>query len=583
MTAHAQKGQSSIEDYAYTDFLRRLPDVEGDGAERTPLRVAVVRSYTVETIEPVLRLRLLLDGYQPDVWFGGYNQYQIEVLDPGSELYSFDPDVVLMMVRIEEALPEFIDGFANRTPDEWKEAVLAAADELAGLARTAAAGLSAQVVVQNASLAGLPYFGIFDAQREDGQGRLLQLFNERLAAALDAPGCFVWDFDGFARGYGHERLHDPKMWFVSRNPYRQAAYPALTADLMRYVRSALGLVKKCVVLDLDNTLWGGVAGEDGLEGVALGDSYPGNCFKEFQRQLLRLYHRGLILAIASKNNEEDAWGIIDEHPDMILRREHFAATRINWKDKASNLRELASELNIGLDSFVFVDDNPAECELVRQQLPEVDVVMVPKRPHEIPVLVSGLPLTENIRLTDEDRKKGEMYRAQAERRVHESHFAASDLESFLASLEMTVDVAEVTAFSLPRVAQLTQKTNQMNMTTRRYTEAEIQAFSDDPDWDVYAVSAKDKFGDHGIIGVLMVQHTDGESRIDSFLLSCRVIGRGVETAMVDRAESRAKERGARRLVADFFPTPKNTPAAGFYEKSGFSHVDETRYELTLEA
>lgn len=571
-----------VDGYRYADYLRSLPTVESALADPKPLRVAILRSYTLEPIEPVLKLRLMLDGFAPDVWIGGYNQYHVEALDPGSRLHAFEPDLVLVMVRLEEVLPDFVDDFASRSLEAWADEVDRASDELVGIVRRVAQETGASVVVQNVSAASEPYFGVFDAQRRDGQRQLIHRFNRSLAGATESPGVFIWDFDAFVGAYGAEQLFDAKTWYVSRNPFKQSAYPRLVADLMRYVRSALGRLKKCVVLDLDNTLWGGVVGEDGFEGIALGDSYPGSCYKAFQKRLLRLYHRGILLAINSKNNEADALRVIDEHPDMLLRRKHFAAMRINWQDKASNMLELAAELNIGVDSFVFLDDNPAECAWVEEQVPGCDVVQIPAQPYLVPAIVDALPAIENIRLTDEDRKKGEMYQAQAARRAFEQGFAESSLEDFLRKLEMQVSIDPADPFSIPRIAQLTQKTNQFNVTTRRYTEAQIQAFVSDPSKDVYSVAAKDRFGDHGIIGVLILEHAAGGTRIDTFLLSCRVIGRGIEGITLDFADERARERGSERLIGEFIPTAKNAPAATLYEGAAFTRIDDTRWERPLD-
>jgi FkbH-like protein len=560
---------------SFVDYLRQLPELR-KAASGQPLRIAILRSYTVEPIEPVLSVRLLLDGFTPTIWFGGFNQYVQEVLDNQSELYRFQPDVVLLLARLDELVPAFVDDFAGTTPAEWDQQLAAKARELAHLAGRVAARTSAQVIIQNASLSRLPYFGVVDAQQEDGQTHLIHRFNQTLTgAAVQTAGVFVWDFDGFVREIGTANLLDPKMWWVSRNPFRQAAYPALVGDLMRYLRSAVGRAKKCIVLDLDNTLWGGVAGEDGLEGIQLGHTYPGNCFRAFQQELLTLYNRGVLLAINSKNNESDAWEIIDGHPDMILRRQHFAATRINWQDKAANMRELARELNLGVDSFVYIDDNPAECELIRRECTGCDVVMLPDKPYLIPDIPSRLAGVENIRLTEEDRRKGDIYRAQAQRAEQQQQY--SNLDDFLRSLEMEVSIEPAASFSIPRIAQLTQKTNQMNMTTRRYTEAQVQQLASAPASAVFSVAAKDRFGDHGIIGVFILKFTGDECRIDTFLLSCRVIGRRIEAAMMAWIADIARARGLRRITAEFIPTAKNQPAAGFYDTVGFRKIDETTF------
>jgi len=571
--------RAALPGLTFNDHVRYLTLANELATGARPLRVAVLRSYTVEPLEPVLSLRLLLDGHRPSFWFGGFNQYVQEILATDGPLQRHAPDLVLLLVRLEEMVPDFVDGFGTGSAAEWEARLVSQASELAALAGRVAGDLSAQVVVQNATLVQ-PHFGVHDAQRHDGQEQIVQMFNRTLAREAGAhTGVYVWDFDAFVRAVGMRALSDPKLWYVSRNPFRQAMYPAIAADLYRYIGSALGHVKKCVVVDLDNTLWGGVAGEDGLEGIALGQTYPGNCYRDVQKALLRLHDRGILLAINSKNNEDDALRIIDEHPDMVLRRRHFAAVRINWRDKASNLRELVEELNIGMNAVVFVDDSPAECELVRRECPECDVVQLPEKAYLLPAVVSELPGIENIRLTDEDRRKGSMYRARAERREHEQRH--TNLEEFLASLHVEVEIQAATAYSTPRIAQLTQKTNQWNMTTRRYSDAEIQRLAADDRHAVLSVASRDRFGDDGIVGVCILEFRDTECVIDTFLLSCRVIGRGIEQAMLARAAELAAQRGSRTLAGEFVPTRKNKPAEGFYERAGLSRGADGWYRVVL--
>ncbi len=568
--------------FGFNDYLRHLPAVERSSPDARPLRVAVLRSYTAEPLEPILKLRLLLDGLNPTFWFGGYNQHAQEILDPNSALYAFAPQVVLLLLRIDEILPAFVDDFASLSPAEWEKQLTSLAGSLEGLLERLEESVRAPILVQNLMLAGRSFFGRFDAQQPDGQVYLLQQFNRALSAACSRRrGAFVWDFDALVREKGSESLYDAKQWYVSRNPFRQAAYPAIAGDLMRYLRAVLGPARKCVVLDLDNTLWGGVAGEDGLEGVKLGRTYPGNCYRDFQTELLKLYHRGVILAINSKNNEADAFRIIDDHPDMVLRRRHFAAVRVNWRDKATNLRELASELDIGVDSLIFLDDSPIECELVRQECPECHVVQLPAKPYLLPAIPSALPGLDNLKLTAEDRKKGEMYRTRAARRADEGRHA--DLDAFLRSLELEVEIQPARAFTIPRIAQLTQKTNQMNMTTRRYTEAQISALAGDEACEVLSVASRDRFGDDGIVGAAILRFDGDECRIDTFLLSCRVIGRGIEQAMLADIAHRAAARNVRTLVGEFIQTAKNRPAAGLYERAGLRKTTGTRFTADLTA
>jgi len=562
--------------FGFNDYLRYLKTVEEASPNAKPLRVAILRSYTVETIEPVLKLRLLIDGFRPSFWIGGYNQYVQEILDSESELYRFRPDLVLMMLRIEEIMPDFIDEFTARPASEWEERIASKVRELGSLAERIEKALPAQVVVQNMTLPRGGYFGIYDPQRPGGQGYLVQKLNRDLAAEFaQRKGVFLWDFDRLVRAKGYENLYDPKMWYVSRNPFKQSAYPAIVDDLIRYLRSALGRIKKCVVLDLDNTLWGGIAGEDGMEGIALGHAYPGNCYRDFQKELLKLYHRGILLAINSKNNDTDAFEIIDNHPDMVLRRKHFAAYRINWQDKAGNLKAIAKDLNIGIDSMVYIDDNPRECELVRRECPECDVLCLPDKPYLLPRFLDSVPGLECITVTEEDTQRGEMYQAQLARGQFESTF--QNMEEYLKSLDLEVKIEPARAFSVPRIAQLTQRTNQMNLTTRRYTAAEIEALGKDPSWQVVSVSAKDRFGDHGIVGVMLIKMNDGDCTIDTFLLSCRVLGLGVENYMIAFAAAVAKRANAGKLLGEYIPTAKNKVAADMYPKLGFKKLSDTLF------
>lgn len=574
--------RSEIPGFAYSDYLRHLKTVEQACTTGKPLRVALLRSYTAEPIEPLLRMRLLLDGFQPTVWMGGYNQYAQEVLDTESRLHQFRPDLVLMMIRIEEVMPDFVEDFASVPWAEWEGRVAARARELGGLVERIESAFPAQIVVQNMTLPYGGYFGIHDPQRPDGQGYLVQKFNQALAAEFAArKGVFLWDFDRLVRARGYENLFDPKSWYVARNPFRQSAYPVIADDLSRYLRSALGRIKKCVVVDLDNTLWGGIVGEDGIEGIDLGRDYPGNCYRDFQKELLKLYHRGILLAINSKNNESDAFEVLDKHPDMVLRRKHFAACQINWRDKASNLSAIASELNIGIDSMVFIDDNPRECELVQREFPECQVVCLPDKPYLLPRLLDAVPGLECIRLTEEDTQRGEMYHAQTARRQSAAGFRS--LEEFWNDLGMEVKIEPAGPFSVPRIAQLTQRTNQMNMTTRRYSEAEVEALARDPRWRIVSVAARDKFGDHGIVGVMFIKVNDDHCHIDTFLMSCRVLGMNIEQYMIAYAAAVARRAGVGRLVGEFIPTAKNKVAAGTYARLGFQKQGDTLFCADLGA
>jgi FkbH-like protein len=338
-------------------------------------------------------------------------------------------------------------------------------------------------------------------------------------------------------------------------------------EWMRFLVPLTGRIAKCLAVDLDNTLWGGVIGEEGMTGIKVGPEYPGAAFQAVQRALLDLSKKGILLALCSKNNLEDAMEALDKHPGMLVRSQHFAALRINWTDKAQNLREIAQELNIGIDSLAFLDDNPFEREQVRAALPEVTVINLPQDPLEYAATVRDCPVFERLTLSAEDQQRTAMYAEQRQRAGAEQSFQSK--EDFFRFLEQEAELNPVSDLNLARIAQLTQKTNQFNLTTRRYTEAQIAEMAKQPGWNIFSIRVCDRFGDHGLVGVAIAHDQGEQCEIDTFLLSCRVIGRTVETALLAHMAKSAAERGCKRLQGWFLPTRKNAPARDFYSQHGF--------------
>ncbi len=378
------------------------------------------------------------------------------------------------------------------------------------------------------------------------------------------------DFDEFTSRYNAEMLVNWKYYFMSQTLLN----PKLAHDFRSWWQQVeAGLIlqrKKCLVLDLDNTLWGGVLGEDGIDGIQLGGEYPGKAYSYWQRSLLQLARNGVILAICSKNNEQDVKDAWHNNPHMILKGEHFSAIRINWQDKATNIADLARELNIGLDSMVFLDDNPTERELIRQLLPLVEVPDFPEKPYQLMAFYRQL-VEKYFRIyavTDEDKAKTEQYRANAMRNAEQSRFA--DMESYLYSLDIAVDVIPADEHNLPRIAQMTQKTNQFNLTTRRYTIDDVSQRLG-MGWRVYCMSASDRFGDSGITGTVFLEPVDDVTvNIDTLLLSCRILGKGIEEAFIKTVFNLLRLDGYRAVRADFIPTAKNSQTADFYDRMGMS-------------
>lgn len=536
-------------------------------------RLSLLRSFTVEPAVPLLRAAAYVAGIDLSVQIGGFNTYTQEILDPESDLYGFAPDTVIMALQTRDVAPDLWGCYPDLTPSETRAAVERVVDQVQGLIQAFRSRSCAHLILQTLDLPPLLRRGILDVQSEEGQGAAIRQVNrELLRLTRDYPGVYLLDYDALVAHQGRVRWYDERKWLTMRMPVAAENLIHLAHEWLRYLHPLTGKVCKALVTDLDNTLWGGVIGEEGIAGIQVGPEYPGAAYQGLQRAMLDLYQRGVLLAVCSKNNRADAMEALEAHPGMLLRPHHFAALRINWNDKVQNLREIAAELNIGLDALAFLDDNPVERERVRGELPEVQVIELPVDPMDYSPAVRGSMLFERLTIATEDRERGRYYAEQHQR--DELRQSAASLEEFYCSLQQEVEIAPVQPGTLARVAQLTQKTNQFNLTTRRYSEQQIAALAASSNWSICAVRVKDRFGDNGLVGVAMTQDVDDACEIDCFLLSCRVIGRQVETALLAFLVQQAQLRGAMRLQGWFLPTKKNAPARDFYEKHGFRLVRE---------
>ena len=348
--------------------------------------------------------------------------------------------------------------------------------------------------------------------------------------------------------------------------------PKLTKDFKKWFSGEVAAIelkrKKCIIVDLDNTLWSGILGEDGDRGIKLGGDYPGNAFLLFQEYLLELNKKGVLLAVCSKNNENDVFDLWKKHPSVILKEEHFAAYKINWSNKAENIKQLAEELNLGLDSFVFLDDNPAERELVKQLLPEVTVPEFPKQPYMLPPFMQEVVNSyfKLYKLTSADTSKTQQYKENLKRANFQQMF--SNINDYLCSLNIELSIKPANKFTLPRLAQLTQKTNQFNLTTFRYTETDLLSQLENGA-DVYSLSVKDRFGDSGITGVCIIKFEGEAAIIDSFLMSCRILGKGIEKAFLFFCLQQLQHKGVNTVLTKYIATPKNSQVKDFLDKNGF--------------
>jgi FkbH-like protein len=544
-------------------LLSRIDPADLSSRALRTARVAVAGSYNTAQLVPMLRLAGLRAGIDLELHEGGFDQYQHDLLEPGSELYRFEPDYVILAVH---------DG-ALRLPrytDRPAEAVESELERWRGLWRAATERAGARVVQYGFAVPPRDEFGHLGARLPGTRASLIRALNASLGAAAGTE-CLLVDCDRLAAALGKDRWFDARYWHLAKQAVALDALPALALHTAAVLAGDLGLSRKCIAVDLDNTLWGGVVGEEGLAGIRLGQGADGEAFVAFQETLLALRRRGILLAVCSKNNPEDAREVFERHPDMRLSLDDLACFDASWSTKVESLRRIAGELGIGVDSLVFVDDNPAERELVRQALPEVDVLTLPQDPALYAQTLLSYPFLETTSFGDEDARRTDLYRARREA----AELAADlDVDTFLRRLEMTAEVAPVDDFHLPRVAQLIGKTNQFNLTTRRHDLGVVRAFVDDPATACLYLKLRDRYADHGLVGVAIASKDGDVLDIDTFLLSCRVIGRTAERTLLAALGAEAARLGCSALRGTYVPSAKNEVVRETYGSQGFELLED---------
>ena len=541
-------------------------------ADGVPARVAVLSSFTIDPLRPFLDLSLRAAGMRPDIHVGGFNAWERGVRDPRAALRAFAPDVVFLAIALDDLVPALAGPVGA---DALREMGGQAIDRIAS-AVAALRGWTAAPVIVHALASGWPDpAGPAGSRGADGRASVVAGLNARLAGRLfDHPDVYVLDvLSVLARADGAPE--DPRLRHLARMRLGPRVLPELALAYAGYVAPAKGLTRKCVVVDLDNTLWGGVVGEDGVGGIRLGEQAPGSEFVELQRWLAGLRDRGILLAIASKNNPDDALAALRGHDAMVLREGDFAAMRIGWRPKHEGVTEIAAELGIGTDAMVFIDDNPDERALMRRMLPEVLTPELPADPARYRIALERLPQLQSLRVTGEDRGRADAYGARRAREAVRA--SSSSMDDYLRSLDLRAAAGPASAASLPRIAQLFQRTNQFNLTTRRHDAGVLAARAADPRWRLFALRAGDRFADHGLVGAALARiGEDGGWTVESLLLSCRAIGFGLETALLAAVAEAARESGAETMAGEFVPTGRNRPAEDFWARHGFTRasVDE---------
>jgi FkbH-like protein len=537
------------------------------------IRLALLSSATIDHLVPSIRIAGLRRRLLFDVYVGPYGQYRQQLLEAESPLHRLHPQIVLLSLSAREAIAGVP---LTATAAEADAAIGRAIDELRMLWRKTRETFHATVIQQTFLNIADPLFGSYDCLVAGAPVKLIAHLNERLSDAAAEDGVLVLDIERASERDGLDAWFDVTRWLQAKMEIAPSAAPAFGELLARVIAAHRGLSKKCLVLDLDNTLWGGVIGDDGVQGIVLGEgSGTGEAHLALQRYAKQLRDRGIILAVCSKNDPAVAENAFSQHPEMLLKRADIAAFVANWEDKAANLKQIAAQLNIGLDSLVFVDDNPAERARIRQSLP---MVAVPELPDDAALYVRCLAdagYFESVAFTADDSVRGEQYAANASRGAYLE--SSEDMDGFLKGLEMSVIYGPFQPVDFTRVAQLIGKTNQFNLTTRRHSLEDVARFVASELCLTLQFRLLDRFGDNGLVSA-MILLPDPQSpdlvEIDTWVMSCRVFGRQLEREAMNIAVETARRMGVRTFRADYLPTPKNGVVKELYSSLGFELAQE---------
>lgn len=556
--------------FAYKQ-IKKLNFSDVEIPKKSKIKIALLSSFTIDLLGIYIDINCRLLGLFPEIYISSFNQYQQEILDENSTLYAFCPELIIFNIQLESLCNQhFLINFPRISDKSKNKEQSTIVTTIWNLLDTLSHRQNSLILLSNFIIPFFSPFGILDSKINLGYIEFYKQLNTKLVKKYkNHKQIHIFDLDKAASSFGKKNITDFTMNYRGNTLFNQKFLPVLSHEYEGYVKALKNLNRKCIVLDLDNTLWGGIVGEVGMEGIKLNFSYPGNEYLDFQRSVLSYHKRGIILAINSKNNYDDAINVIQNHPAMILREKHFASIQINWNDKVENMLKIAAELNIGLDSLIFIDDNPVERERVKQALPDVLTIDIPKDPSLYRFTLENLNDFNTFTLTSEDLERGEMYVARRKR--EDLKINITSIDDFIESLEITAEIKQANSFTISRITSLVNRTNQFNLTTRRYTEAEMENIFEDKENNlIYSLHIKDKFGDEGIVGVAMIDKGKGIWRIDNILLSCRVIGRKVETVLINKIIKDAKMSGIKQLIGEYIPTNKNSVVKDFYKINNFS-------------
>jgi FkbH-like protein len=557
--------------YWHVDY-NEVIDILGKNQNNESLKdinVFVLRNITLEPIfDTYLKYYFCKLGYMPSIKYGELSDIFQEVATCKG-LLNDSTDIVVVFIQLETLSRSITSTYLYTNNIEIEKEKNNITNYVEAIFNFIRKQTQAIILFVSFELPVYPLYGILDSQSETYQMGTINWLNNQLKHIIyKNANAYYIDINLCISRVGSKNFYDRRLWYATRTPYSKDAFQEISFEISKYVRTIYGINKKCIVLDCDNVLWGGVIGEDGLSGIILGPDYEGLAYYEFQQEIVNLYDRGVIIAICSKNNENDIWEVFNNHPYMILKRHHISASRINWDDKTNNIISISKELNISLESLVFVDDSEYEIELVNSILPQVETVHLQKNKYfTYRDIIVSCGLFDSLNLTEEDKNRGVMYKLQIERNKLAKE--VSDIDTFIKSLEIEIEVYVSNSFYIPRIAQLTQRTNQFNLTTKRYTQNDIKMFIESDNYDVLSVKLVDRFGDYGIIGTAILAYDKFKAYIDTFLISCRALGRRVEDVLLAECIKMAKFKGKKEIYGIYYPTNKNVHVKDFYKSKGF--------------
>ena len=543
----------------------------------TPRRLAILGNVSTQFLAVAIRGYTAIENLPLTVYDADYNQIEAQLLDPTSEVYNFEPDSILLWLGTDKLYEDFLDlplearsGFASSIMQKitmyW--------DLIAQHSK-------ANILQMNFTEIDDKALGNYSCKADSAFVYQIRKLNFMLAEAMEQrKNVYPIDLLSVQIQLGTAAFYDAPLYYNAKMTVSTDALPYVAKAVIDVQKALAGRIKKCVILDLDNTLWGGVIGDDGMDNIEIGELGRGHVFTDFQRWLKQLKECGIILCVCSKNNEDTAKKPFEEHDEMILRLSDIALFVANWEDKASNIRLIQKTLNIGMDSMVFIDDNPFERNLVRQMIPDIEVPELPEDPALYLGYLQEQNYFETASFTGAGSDRTKLYQAEFERTKLMMSFESID--GYLESLEMIGEAKPFEESKFSRIAQLTQRSNQFNLRTIRYTDADIQSIASDPNYITLYYTLRDKFGDHGLVGVIiMKKKNEDELFIDTWLMSCRVLKRGMEEYIVNCFMREAKNRGFKRVYGEYIPTPKNAMVKDIYKTMGFEEISENNYVMDV--